>query len=395
MSIVEKLHATIQTLVDKHHPNRLLDEPTTHDDQIDLCSHHFGVNGLINSANSCYMNSTLQCILHTYDVVGFFSDKNIQKFINPDKPHTRLLVSFINILYTYWKQSNESLDPFEFRQLLGLFNQQFRNHHQQDAHEFLNYILDTFHECTKYTYPERILDTYDKNYESQLNKIPTFRTKELEKIINIRYGFSIINHIFAINEIQQLRCDSSNCNHSSFQITHSYSLILELTKPKKLIQHGKIIHTTTLYTCLNTYFSPCRMDEWICSKCKKSGGSKILRMINTPTTLIITLNRFVVNQGIARKNNESIHYPEYLDMTPYIYTGSSSDTSDDGSIDSGHYRLNSVVCQIGSMNGGHYYSYARHLNNQWFSFNDRQVMPVNISEVLNDNNNAYILFYTR
>jgi len=401
MSLVEQLHITIQTLVDKYNPAILMDDEVNdeinkkHEQNktIDLHIHDYGMNGFVNNSNSCYMNSTLQCLLHTYDLIGFLTDKRIQRFINPNKYESRLLVSFINMLYTYWKHSETVINPGEFKQLVGLFNTQFRNHHQQDSHELLNYLFDTFHECTKYEYPERKLDTYDEHYKTQLSQIDTCTFDcDLEKLINVHYGFSVINNIFAINELQELRCNS--CKHLSLQIVHSYSMILELIKPRQIICRGKRTDVITLYTCLNNYFSQCEMTDWKCNECGELGGVKIHRLINTPSNLVITLNRFVVDQlGHTHKNINIVAYPEYLDISPYIYI--KHDNIEHRTLDNTQYRLNCVICQTGSIHGGHYYAYVRHLNNEWYICNDTKTSKVNVQDVLKDDQNAYILFYAR
>ena len=59
------------------------------------------------------------------------------------------------------------------------------------------------------------------------------------------------------------------------------------------------------------------------------------------------------------------------------------------------YKLVGVINQIGTINGGHYYSYCYNANfKKWYNFNDEHVTEITEETVLNSKN-AYILFYQK
>ena len=60
------------------------------------------------------------------------------------------------------------------------------------------------------------------------------------------------------------------------------------------------------------------------------------------------------------------------------------------------YDLYAVINHTGSLNFGHYYANCLN-NNQWYEYNDSNVMPINEIQLHNEMSagNPYILFYKR
>ena len=53
---------------------------------------------------------------------------------------------FADLLRTMWSAKTGEKSPTKFRTALGKINSQFSGADQQDAQEFLNYMLDVLHE---------------------------------------------------------------------------------------------------------------------------------------------------------------------------------------------------------------------------------------------------------
>lgn len=113
-----------------------------------------GVCGFANFANTCYMNSGLQCLLATPTVVKFFTEcysiGTVSKCTNATSPKQEndfgLTDHFGPLLQTVWAGEYRQIKPLEFKENLAEAYPQFRGTQQHDCQEFLALLLDTLHE---------------------------------------------------------------------------------------------------------------------------------------------------------------------------------------------------------------------------------------------------------
>ena len=138
-----------------------------------------------------------------------------------------------------------------------------------------------------------------------------------------------------------------------------------------------------IYKCFDNFTSEDRLDgdnKWLNEKTKEYiEVNKKINFWSLPKILIVVLKRFD-NRG--RKKNNMIKFPFELDLSKYC-VGYKKNTY--------KYNLISVANHDGSLNSGHYYSYVKNLNDNWYTYNDTMVSQMESSNVVSQS--AYCLFY--
>ncbi|PHU27926.1 Ubiquitin carboxyl-terminal hydrolase 9 [Capsicum chinense] len=107
-----------------------------------------GLAGLSNLGNTCFMNSALQCLVHTPPLVEYFLQDYTNE-INRQNPlgmHGELALAFGELLRKLWSSGRTPVAPRAFKGKLGRFAPQFSGYNQHDSQELLAFLLDGLHE---------------------------------------------------------------------------------------------------------------------------------------------------------------------------------------------------------------------------------------------------------
>lgn len=122
---------------------------TTMDDKYDVYSgERGGLAGLQNLGNTCFMNSALQCLVHTPPLAEFFLEDYSDE-INMENPlgmRGELALAFGDLLRKLWSSGRTAVAPRAFKGKLARFAPQFSGYNQHDSQELLAFLLDGLHE---------------------------------------------------------------------------------------------------------------------------------------------------------------------------------------------------------------------------------------------------------
>ncbi|XP_077234151.1 ubiquitin carboxyl-terminal hydrolase 9-like [Tasmannia lanceolata] len=107
-----------------------------------------GLKGLQNLGNTCFMNSALQCLVHTSPLAEYFL-QDYSKEINEQNPlglKGELAIAFGELLRKLWSPGRTPIAPRAFKAKLARFAPQFSGYNQHDSQELLAFLLDGLHE---------------------------------------------------------------------------------------------------------------------------------------------------------------------------------------------------------------------------------------------------------
>uniref|UniRef100_A0A8C7NM34 Ubiquitin carboxyl-terminal hydrolase 46 n=1 Tax=Oncorhynchus mykiss TaxID=8022 RepID=A0A8C7NM34_ONCMY len=329
-------------------------------EQFPINEHYFG---LVNFGNTCYCNSVLQAL---YFCRPF--RENVLAYKAQQKKEN-LLTCLADLFHSIATQKKKVgvIPPKKFISRLRKENDLFDNYMQQDAHEFLNYLLNTVADILL---EEKKLNTQEKQNGRLKNNGTAITTKtELE---NKTTEPTWVHAIFQGTLTNETRC--LNCE--SIRVSSKYEDFLDLSVDVE--QNTSI--TGHIYSALGKYSQPCPYR---------------MRVKKLPMILALHLKRFKYMEQLHRYTKLSYRVVFPLELRLFNTSG------DSVNLDC-MYDLVAVVVHCGSgPNRGHYIIVKSH--GFWLLFDDDIVEKIDAqaikefygltSDISKNSESGYILFY--
>lgn len=167
-----------------------------------------GLTGLKNLGNTCYMNSTVQCLSATYPFARYFLDGAYKRDLNQTSnlgTKGRMAKAFADLLGALWGEDWNCLSPITFRQSIIGFNDLFAGNQQHDSQEFLSFVLDGLHEdLNKVKHKPHIEMTPER--EKALETLPPQIASDKEWIMYRQRDDSFIVDLFQGQYMSRTTC---------------------------------------------------------------------------------------------------------------------------------------------------------------------------------------------
>jgi len=355
-----------------------------------------GLTGLSNLGNTCFINSCIQCLSHTYELNDFLSknDSYYKKQLN-NKPESLLLIEWDELRKLMWSQ-NCIISPGRFittiQKIAKIKDKElFTGWSQNDLPEFLLFLFDSFHNALT---REVIMDIKGeiKNKKDEMGKacyemMKNLYTKDYSEFLNLFFGI----HVSAITPIPPTNPSSIEEDFQFLSVRPEPFMIINLPIPTKEESKNKD-KNITLFDCFDKHCEKEKMEGenvWFNEKTnKKQDVNKRILYWSLPNIMIIDLKRFIFSyNGDCKKNQVYIDIPiNNVNFSKYVEGYNKEKYI---------YDLYGIRNHHGSVHGGHYTATVKNANGNWYNYNDTIVKEIKITEDIITGNTPYCLFYRK
>ncbi|KAF0302742.1 Ubiquitin carboxyl-terminal hydrolase 2 [Amphibalanus amphitrite] len=334
-----------------------------------------GLTGLRNTGNTCFLNTVVQCLSNTralHDYIlrdGRSSDASMPAAATKGS----LMNTFSALIRDMWTSSDETervLTTAPLKSMIQRLAPRFMGSQQQDAQEFLRYLLQGLHEDVNRvtSRPKPITTDIDDSLSASQKSMEAW--KRFLRLENSKFVDLFVGQLKAT-----LRC--TVCGHASVTFDPFWDLSLPIPS-----RSGQV----RLQACFDLFTKEEVLDgdeKPTCSKCqKRQKCTRSLSIQKFPRILVVHLKRFSPQERFRGKLNTTVDFSvNGLDLSPY----SAGQTPC-------RYSLYGVANHSGTLLSGHYTAHCRHpYTAEWYEYNDSRVHVMDQRNV--NSGKAYVLFF--
>ena len=295
-----------------------------------------GLTGLANVGNSCYLNSCLQILSHTYELSDFLNNESYKNKLRR-VPETIIMLEWDKLRKLMWSE-NCTIAPYGFvkalRKIATVKDYSiFSGFMQNDIQEFLYFVIDSFHTSlsreVEMNIQGNVENDTDKMAKACYGMMKNMYKKEYSEMLNIFYGISI-SQLLSVNPEEK---------NTVLSVSPEPFSTLSLPIPESS-------EKVTIFDCMDEFCKKERLEgdsAWFNEETKKKQAvDKRMAFWSLPNILIIDIKRFTNN---LRKIQKLIYSPlTDVDFTKYVLGYNSASYISD---------LYAVCNHTGALGGGH------------------------------------------
>ncbi|KAB2069461.1 hypothetical protein ERO13_A08G089200v2 [Gossypium hirsutum] len=370
----------------------------------------WGLRGLNNLGNTCFMNSILQALLHTPPLRNYFLGDRHNRYycqqkngaINGTKNSRLCLACDMDAIFSaVFSGDRTPYSPAKFLYSWWQHAANLASYEQQDAHEFFISMLEGIHE--KVEKDKRKSQSPGGGDCCIAHRV--FSGILRSDVMCMVCGFTSTTYDPCVDISLDLEPNQGGSGKSSSaKSLNSCNVEADCMHPN---QNGGI---STLNGCLERFTRAEKLgsdQKFFCQKCQvRQESLKQMSIRKLPLVSCFHVKRFEHSsiRKMSRKVDRFLQFPFSLDMAPYLsssilrsrfgnrifpFDGDEQDASNDLSTE---FELFAVVTHSGRLDAGHYVTYLR-LSNQWYKCDDAWITQVNESIVRAAQ--GYMMFYVQ